>query len=123
MFEKAARLKLRFEYRGLISTEDLWDLHVEDLDNIYKSLNSLVKTKSEESLLDKKDKVDEILDLKIDIIKHVVNEKLQEAEARELALERRVRKQKLMAILEKKQDEELHDLSSDKLEELIAELG
>ena len=40
MFEIAARNKFRFPFKGMISTEDLWDLSVENLDNVFKTLNS-----------------------------------------------------------------------------------
>ena len=43
IFEKATRGKMRFQFKGLVSVEDLWDLSVQDLDKIFKSLNSQKK--------------------------------------------------------------------------------
>ena len=43
MFEIATRNKFRFPFKGVISTEDLWDLSVESLDNVFKTLNSEMK--------------------------------------------------------------------------------
>lgn len=123
MFERASRLKVRFQYRGMLSVEDLWDLRVEDLDSLYKSLNARAKEQQEDSLLDTRSREDEILDLAIGIVKHVVAVKLQEAQAREDGVERRARKQKLMAVLEEKQDAELGELSADELKGMIEELG
>lgn len=123
IFEKAVRLKLRFQHRGLLSVEDLWDLCVEDLDSIYKRLNAEAKTQQEESLLDTRSKKDEILDLQIGIVKHVVAVKLQEQEERENEVVRLARKQKLLTILEEKQDADLLDLSADELKEMILEQG
>lgn len=54
MFETALRGKFRFPFRGLISTEDLYDLPVESLDSIFKELNSQIKRVKEESLLGSK---------------------------------------------------------------------
>src|SRR3989337_2369182 len=117
MFEKAARLKLRFNYRGLCSVEDLWDLPVKALDSVFKELNAESKTQKEESLLKEKSQADEILDLKIAIVRHVVEVLLQEKEARE----RHARKQKLLGIIEDKQDAELRDMPIDELKKLVDE--
>ena len=123
MFEKAARMKLRFDYRGSISVEDLWDLPVRDLDSIFKTLNARSKTQQEESLLGVRNQEDEIVALKIDIVRHVVSTKLQERDQYKESAERRARKEKLMAILEEKQDAELHEFSPEQLRKLIEELG
>ena len=122
MFERAVRLKLRFQHRGLLSVEDLWDLRVEDLDAIYKKLNAEAKAQQEESLLDTRSQEDEMLDLEIGIVKRVVAVKLQEQRERENEIERSARKQKLLAILETKQDAELLERSPDELKEMIEAL-
>ena len=76
MFEKAARLKLRF--KSSLSVEDLWDLSPNALDAIFKDLNAQTKVRKEESLLDYRSTEDTIVDLKIDIVKHIVSVKLEE---------------------------------------------
>ena len=68
MFEEATRKKFRFPYYGTASVEDLWDLSVEDLDEIFKTLNSQRKTINEESLLEVKTEEDRELNTKIEII-------------------------------------------------------
>jgi hypothetical protein len=99
MFEIATRTKMRFPYKGLVSVEDLWDLSVENLDVIYKTLNSQLKQAQEGSLLNKRTKHDEEIDLQIEIIKHIVNVKLEDANARLKAKEQREKKQKIMISL------------------------
>lgn len=121
MFEKAARLKLRFPFRGQCSVEDLWDLSLKDLDFIYKSLRRQQKEQEGESLLDAKSQANEVLDLQIDIVKHIVTVKLAEKEARENEAARAERKQKILAIIESKQEDELREKSVEELEALIAE--
>ena len=122
MFDKASRLKVRFDYRGACSVEDLWDLSVQDLDTVYKNLNAKSKAMKEDSLLEEKTQEDEVLQLKIDIVKHIVAVKLQEAEERKNEKERRAKKQKLLSVLEEKQDAQLHDLSPEQLQEMISNL-
>lgn len=122
MFENAVRMKLRFNFRGLLSVEDLWDLSVENLDSIYQNLHSKAKEQKGKSLLRKKNKKDTVLELQIDIVKHIVTVKLAEQEARETATLRAVRKQKLLQVLEKKQDQTLEGMSEEEIQELISEL-
>ena len=122
MFEKASRKKLRFAYRGICTVEDLWDLPVEALDTIYKGMNAQVKMAQEESLLDARSKESETLELGVEIVKYVVGIKLTEQEARKDAALRYARKQKLMEVLDGKQDAALQDLSEEELQAMIGEL-
>ena len=79
MFEVAVRNKFRFPFKGVISVEDLWDLSVQQLDGIFKTLKSQEKKAQEESLLDTRTPEDEALKTKIDIIRYIVTVKLDEA--------------------------------------------
>lgn len=123
MFETAIRTKMRFPFRGMVSVEDLWDLSVEDLDSIFKTLNSALKQAKEESLLDAKSKKDKELDMKIEIIKYIVGVKMFEQELRLQAKEQKEKKQKIMEILSEKQDSNLKNKSIEELEAMLNELN
>jgi len=122
MFEIATRKKLRFPFKGLVSVEELWDLSVEDLDSIFKALNSQLKEVREESLLKTKTKENKELDTKIEILKYIVNVKLEEEDFRLKAKERKEKKQKIMGIMAAKQDESLQNMSVEELERMLDEL-
>jgi hypothetical protein len=116
-------MKFRFPYKGVIAVEDLWDLPVEELDSIYKALNASAKKASEESLLTRPTKQDEVLDLKIEIIKYIVETKMYEERDRKSEYEKREKRQKLMSILAIKQDEELKGKSADEIKKMLDELN
>ena len=122
LFEIAVREKYRFPYKGMISTEDLWDLSVTSLDSIFKTLNKERKNADEESLLDVKDNVDTTLENKIAIIKYVVNVKQTEAAEKLLECEKKQQKQKIMNLIAKKQDETLENMSQEELLKKLSEL-
>lgn len=121
-FEYATRNKMRFNYRGIISVEDLWDLSVTELDKIYKDLNKLVKQSQEESLLTVKSEVNETLEIQIAIVKHIVSVKLEEQFIREKTAAKKEQKQKIMAIMAKKQDESLENASMEELQKMLDDL-
>ena len=121
LFEKASKLKIRFNYRGLITTEDLWDLDVKALDYIYKQLMVTKKESETESLLEEK-KTNPILEVQIEIVKYIFSVKVEERKAAELRAENAAKKQKILAILARKQDAELENKSTEELEKLIADL-
>lgn len=123
MFETAAREKFRFPFKGAISTEDLWDLSVENLDSIYKTLNSQVKKVKEESLLATQSKEDATLTVMIEIVKYIVKVKLDEAAARLKARENREKRQKIMEKISAKQDADLDNKSVEELTAMLEELG
>lgn len=123
IFEYATRNKVRFSFRGLISVEDLWDLSLTNLDSIYKELNKQSKQSEEESLLNIKTQEDELLNIQIEIVKHIVSVKLAEKEAREKASAKKAQKQKIMSVIAAKQDEALQNSSIDELQKMLDELG
>jgi hypothetical protein len=118
LFELASRSKLRYSYRGLISTEDLWDLKPEALDEIYRSVNAELKEMSEDSLLEKKQTGAAVLELQVAIVKHVFEVKVEEAEAKKDARERKAKKERILEIIAKKQDMDLENKTLDELKAL-----
>lgn len=122
IFEYATRNKVRFPYKGSVSVEDLWDLSVTELDKVFKTLNSQRKQSQEESLLNTKSKEDEIVDVQIAIVKHIVAVKLAEKEAREKAAENKAKKQKIMAIMAARDEKALENASDEDLQKMLAEL-
>lgn len=122
IFEYAVRNKVRFPFRGMISSEDLWDLSLTNLDSIYKELNKQVKQSEEESLLTTKENVDITLEIQIAIVKHIVTVKLAEKEAKEKAVAKKAQKQRIMSIIATKEDEALQNSSVDELKKMLVEL-
>ena len=118
IFEYAVRNKLRFPYKGTISTEDLWDLPVTELDKIYKVLNKKNKTNEEESLLSTSS-IDMGTLVSIDIIKYIVNYKLKKKEENEQAKKRAEDRQFIMDIVEKKRKQSLEDKTEEELLEML----
>lgn len=123
MFEVATRTKMRFQFKGLISVEDLWDLSVEELDAIFKSLNVKLNQAKEESLLDTKTKKDQEIKLKVEIIKYIVSTKLAESEARLKLAEKKAKKQELLSLIKEKQEKNLRENTSvEDLQKMLDEL-
>lgn len=123
MFEIAVRNKFRFPFRGAISVEDLWDLSVQQLDGIFKTLKSHEKMNSEESLLDTQTPEDEMLKTKIEIIRYIVSVKLDEIRVAQHTKETRDKREKIMAVLADKQDENLRSKTPEELQAMLEELG
>lgn len=119
IFEYAVEHKLRFPYKGLISTEDLYVLSVSDLDTIYKTLKREAKRNGEESLLAMKSNDDVALDTKIEIVKYIVEKKLAQVEARKTAAANKAKKEKILSILEEKQDAALKNMSEEDLRKML----
>ena len=119
LFEGAVRAKYRFPFKGQITTEDLWDLSLQDLDRVFKALNVEAKQSQEESLLKVRDKQAETLDRKIEIVKHIVAVKQAEIIAIKEAADRKAQKQRIMEIIAKKEDDTLQNMSLDELKKMV----
>lgn len=128
MFERATRKQLRFASdRGDLSVEQLWTLpltrrspQVTDLDGLARAVNAELRSVTEESfVVTNPDPRKGDLELKLEILKHIISVKLQDAETAKTAADRAARKQQLLEILSRKEDEALSSMSRD---EIMAEL-
>ena len=123
LFEVATRENYLFPFKGMINVIDLWNLSLTNLDSVFKTLNAEVKKSEEESLLNAKTKEDEELTNKIEIIKYIVNKKLAEKEAREKGKKNKEKRQRILEIKAKRQDEALENMSDEDLDKLLADLN
>lgn len=123
LFEVATRESYLFPFKGMINVIDLWNLSLTNLDSVFKTLNAEVKKSEEESLLNAKTKEDEELTNKIEIIKYIVNKKLAEKEARENEKKNKEKRQRILEIKAKRQDEALENMSDEDLDKLLADLN
>lgn len=119
LFKVATKKKYRFNYKGQITVEDLWDLDVEELDKIYKNLKSQQKNASEESLLQSVSKEDRILNNKIEIIKTIVVDKLAAKERALKTAAQKAQNQRILEIMADKKDAALKEKSIEELQAML----
>jgi hypothetical protein len=130
IFEQASRKALRFSTtRGQVSADELWSIPLQhksgfDLDNIAKDHNAALKAVTDESFVVTADHpLKAELTLKMEIIKHIIAVKLQERKDALDAAAKAEKRQKLLAVLEKKQDEALEGLSPEEIQAQLAALS
>lgn len=129
IFEQAARSKLRFaSTRGEITLEHLWDLplvakHEYSLDNVARTIAKSLKEIGEESFVAVSTNPEKaILELKLEIVKHIISTKQAEAQANNAAASRQAERKRLLEALDKRVGDELSQLSSDELRKRLDDL-
>ena len=95
---------------------------VQNLDSIFKTLNKEFKTTGEESLLGTKTTEQNELSNKIEIVKHIVSVKLADKAKAQTARENAERRQQLLEVLAKKQNQALYDMSEAEIQAQLAAL-
>jgi len=126
IFEQATRKKLRFALNGgveTVSTEELWELKLTDLDKIAQATNKKLKDESgEESFIGKKKRTNSSLSLKLDVLKSVISTKLEEEEKAKSKAANRAQIELLEELLQKKQLSKLENSSITSIEKQLAAL-
>jgi len=129
MFEKAARAKIRFESsKGLLTVEDLWDLPLTsaksaNLDDLAKALYKQVKeTAGEISFVKPVEKDGGELQMKFEIVKHIIDVRVSERDAAAAATARREQKQNILALIAQKENEQLAGTSLEDLRKMAESL-
>lgn len=120
MYKLASQMKVRFQStKGDLSTEQLWELSLDDLDKLTVALDADVNQSEKKSYLRRATKKSELAKLKFDIALDVLNTRLEEANALTLAREEKERKDKIQAIIARKKEGQLEEMSVEELEALL----
>jgi len=131
IFAFATRKKLRFETpKGNLSTEDLWDLPLTaegdnlSIDYIGKKVTNAVRDNegNEAFVAVKGVEIDPSLKVRLSILEHIRDHKVDYANRAEKAILTKARKQRLVELLEKKRNEADGEHSAEEIEKMIAEL-
>lgn len=123
MYKKALRSKLRFSTtKGKLTTEDLFDLSLTDLNNLAIALDKKLSETPRKSFISDIAPDTQEDELRFNIVKDVINLKLAERNAAQNAKAKAAEKAQLLEILHRKQNEALENLSVAEIEAKIAEL-
>lgn len=123
IFERAARKKVRFTVgKGEASAEDLWDLSLETLNQVAIKVNKALKDEGEESFIGTKSKTQTENQLKLDILKHVIEAKLKAKEVAATRATNMAKASQLKELINKKATTELENKSMDELQALLGDL-
>jgi ABC-type oligopeptide transport system ATPase subunit len=121
IFEFATRNKVRFPYRGQVTVEDLWDLNMKQLNEVFQNIQAQHED-NVESLISEESEEDVLLGVQADIVRHIFNVKKVEAEAKEQEAAKREKKRRLQGLLARKEEAALEDLTPDEIQEMIKSL-
>ena len=127
IFEYAAKNKLRFATeRGLLTAEDLFDIKLSNqagpsLDKIAISLDEELK-KNKKSFVKKVTPQNKELQIKLDIVKHVISVKQDQEEAKVAAAARATQRRILQEAIAKKKLEAIDNADLASLEAELAKI-
>lgn len=122
IFEQASRQRTRIKAQnGMLSVEDLWDIPLSQLDRIAQGLRRELR-EVEDSFIEKKQNNAD-LELKFELVKHVIETRMAERDAQKQEKEISARRQVLLAALEEKEKQELSQKSSEELRKELDNLG
>lgn len=123
MYKKALRTKLRFSTtKGKLTTEDLFDLSLTDLNNLAIALDKKLSETPRKSFISDITPDTQEDELRFNIVKDIITLKLVERNAAQNAKAKAAEKAQLLEILHRKQSEALESLSVAEIEAKIAEL-
>lgn len=120
MYKEASKQKLRFQTsRGVLNTEQLWDLPLNELDTLAVQLQDAYNNSKGKSFLDTKTTKDKSLKLRFDIVLDVLQTKVEENEAARVKQENKEHNEKILTLISEKKDDELKDKSVKELEKML----
>ena len=120
-FKLATQQKLRFTTpKGVLSTEQLWDLFLTDLDKLAVELEKENKEQQgKKSFLVKTSTKDKTSKLKFDVVLDILNTKVEEQQAAAEAQDKKKYNEKINTLLAEKEDDELKNKTPKQLKALL----
>lgn len=123
LFVKSVRNKYRYSSsRGELSTEDLWDLSLESLDEIAIKVSDQLEKIGKRSFIKKKTQQSDELQTQLEVVKYVIETKITEQAEKQARTKKRGQLEFLKKLKEQKEIERLEGMSSEDLDKQIEEL-
>lgn len=121
--KRASKQKLRFPgSKGPLSTEDLWELNLESLDTLAISIDKQLESTGTESFIGKRNTTNTLLELQLEILKHVIEFKLAEKDVKAKRAEKSIKIAKLKDALMEDENKELVSMSKEDKLKMLADL-
>lgn len=121
MYKKATRTKLRVQTsKGLLAVEQLWDLKLTELVPIVKEASEAVKASNDTlDFLSEEKKVDEVAQLKFEILKDIYLTKKAELDEARIAREKKAHNERIMNLIAEAEDAQLRNKTPEELRALL----
>ena len=121
-FEQATRTCLRFQTNlGTLSVEDLWNISLEELDQMAVFYKKELDGVESETFLKKEKVEDESIRLSFEICKHIIETRVEENEVAAKARANKAKNQRIMELIADKENDELKESSIEELRAMLKE--
>ena len=122
-FEKAARLKLRFNVNGNNTVEDLWDFTKEQLADYEVKLQESIEKQGKTNRFVKKNGKLAIEELKLQIVSHIIDTKITEEEESANSTAKKAKREEILSLIAEKQRDSRAKKSIEELEKELEDLN
>ncbi len=120
IFALAAKNAYRYKISGgNITTEDLWNLTLPQLDTLAVQYDAYLTTTPTKSFINKENPTDKIIEVKFTIVKEIIEYKLKVQETAAKAAATKAQRSKIMEIMAEKQDGALQEKSLAELQAML----
>lgn len=120
MYKEALQKKLRFKTnKGMITTEDLFDLSLQNLNTLAIMLDKKISEAPKKSFIEELPAEENDDELRFSIVKDVINIKLKARKDNIDKAQADAQKKRILEILAKRNDEELEKKSTEELRAML----
>lgn len=121
IFEKASRLKLRFDLNGQISTEQLWTANMPALADYEQQLSELVESYGKSTRRSRRNRTteQEMNTLRLEIVTYILDVREAEVEEAAVAAANKANNQRILELIKAKQDQKLAEMSVEELQAML----